>query len=183
MQISHQLAKCNATSIHTDFLKYISWLSNIYLTTWTVEGIKLHLSFPWNKCSGQPGACSSRLPLAQGPGKGPTTLDLMYATFPCISARDCLQDLNPWPHGHKATTLPLRQVSPSNKCRGSSQHVLAKVTTRNYHAGMHKMLSTTRLSWTLFWYFKKVTSACFTLPRWFFFSYFYDKINVETGKD
>jgi hypothetical protein len=25
----------------------------------------------------------------------------------------CFQDLYPWPHGHKATTLPLHQVSPS----------------------------------------------------------------------
>jgi hypothetical protein len=28
--------------------------------------------------------------LAQDPGKNPTTLGLMYAAFPCISARDCL---------------------------------------------------------------------------------------------
>jgi hypothetical protein len=26
---------------------------------------------------------------------------------------DCFQDLNPRPHGHKATALPLRQGSPS----------------------------------------------------------------------
>jgi hypothetical protein len=47
-------------------------------------------------------------PAQQGPGKG-----LMYAAFPWISARGCFQDLNPWPHGHKATALPLRQSSPS----------------------------------------------------------------------
>jgi hypothetical protein len=45
--------------------------------------------------------------------KGPTTLCLMYTAFLCISARDCFQDLNPWPHGHKATALPLRQGSTS----------------------------------------------------------------------
>ena len=28
-------------------------------------------------------------------GKGPTTFGLMYAAFPCISARGCFQDLNP----------------------------------------------------------------------------------------
>jgi hypothetical protein len=48
----------------------------------------------------------------QGSGKGPTTLDLMYAVFPFISARNCFQDLNPRPHGHKATALPLSQGSP-----------------------------------------------------------------------
>jgi hypothetical protein len=32
----------------------------------------------------------------------------MYTVFPCMSVRGCFQDLNPWPHGHKATTLPLR---------------------------------------------------------------------------
>jgi hypothetical protein len=37
----------------------------------------------------------------------------MYAVTPCISARDCFQDLNPLPHRHKATTLPLRQGAPS----------------------------------------------------------------------
>jgi hypothetical protein len=39
---------------------------------------------------GQPDACSSRLH-----GKSLITLGLMYAAFPCISARDCFQDLNP----------------------------------------------------------------------------------------
>jgi hypothetical protein len=29
-------------------------------------------------------------PLAHGPGKGPTTLGLMYAAFPCISAREAV---------------------------------------------------------------------------------------------
>jgi hypothetical protein len=33
----------------------------------------------------------------------------MYATFPCISTRGCFQDLNPWPHGHKATVLLLHK--------------------------------------------------------------------------
>ena len=54
-----------------------------------------------------------QLPLAQGLGKGPTTLGLLYAAFPYISVRGCFQDLNPWPHGHKAAALPLRQGSPS----------------------------------------------------------------------
>jgi hypothetical protein len=45
--------------------------------------------------------------------QGPTTLGLMYAAFPCISVRGCFHDLNPWPHGHKATVLLLRQGSPS----------------------------------------------------------------------
>jgi hypothetical protein len=37
----------------------------------------------------------------------------MYAVFSCISARGCLPDLNPWPHGHKAIALPLRRRPPS----------------------------------------------------------------------
>jgi hypothetical protein len=49
---------------------------------------------------GQPGARSSRLRW-QGPGKSPTTLGLVYTSFPCISAIGCFLDLNPWPHGHK----------------------------------------------------------------------------------
>jgi hypothetical protein len=35
-----------------------------------------------------------------------------YAAFPSISAKGYFQNLNPWPHGHKATALPLRQGSP-----------------------------------------------------------------------
>jgi hypothetical protein len=37
---------------------------------------------------------------------------LIYVAIPCISARGCFQNLNPWPHGHKAITLPLCQGSP-----------------------------------------------------------------------
>ena len=40
-------------------------------------------------------------PACVGSGEDPTTLGLMYAVFPCISARGCFQDLNPWPHGRK----------------------------------------------------------------------------------
>jgi hypothetical protein len=47
----------------------------------------------------QPGACSSRL--RKIPGKGSTNLSLMYTIFPCISARHCFHDLNPWPQVHK----------------------------------------------------------------------------------
>jgi hypothetical protein len=52
-------------------------------------------------------------PTCVGPGKGPTTLGLTYASFPCTSTRGYFHDLNPWPHGHKATVLLLRQGSPS----------------------------------------------------------------------
>jgi hypothetical protein len=44
-----------------------------------------------------------------GSGKGPTTLDLMYAAFPCISARGCFQDLNPltsWSQDNSFTAAP-----------------------------------------------------------------------------
>ena len=57
-----------------------------------------------------PSARSSRL---RGSGEGSYHLGLLYAAFPCISARGCFQDLNPWPHGHKAAALPLSQGSPS----------------------------------------------------------------------
>jgi hypothetical protein len=58
------------------------------------------------------------LPLAPGLGMGPATLGFMQAPFPCISARDCFQDLNPWLHGHKAKALLLRQPpTPSVKQR------------------------------------------------------------------
>jgi hypothetical protein len=67
------------------------------VTNWMI----LALNFSNNK-KGQSSAHSSDL---QGPGKDPTTLGLMYAIFPCISARCCFQDLIPWPHGHKATTF------------------------------------------------------------------------------
>ena len=52
-------------------------------------------------------------PACAGSGEGSDHLGLLYAAFPCISARGCFQDLNPWPHGHKAAALPLRQGSPS----------------------------------------------------------------------
>jgi hypothetical protein len=51
-------------------------------------------------------------------------LGLMYTAFPYISARGCFQDLNPWPHGHKATALTLRQGSPVHvapACAGSEE--------------------------------------------------------------
>lgn len=51
------------------------------------------------------------------PGKGPTTLGLLYAVFPCIFCKwvfPRLVHMTTWSVGHKATTLPLRQGSPSD---------------------------------------------------------------------
>jgi hypothetical protein len=38
-----------------------------------------------------------------GQEKDLTTLGIMYTTVPYISTRGCFQDLNPLPHGHKAS--------------------------------------------------------------------------------
>jgi hypothetical protein len=72
-------------------------------------------------------------------GEGPTTLDLMYAVFSCISVRNCFQDLNPWPHGHKATALPLRQGSPFRQrtkvCKISYATQGSYINSFNLHNG------------------------------------------------
>jgi len=68
----------------------------------------LHLSEVYIK-KGQPGA--TKLPLCAGSKEGLDHLGLLYAALPCF-ARGCFYDSNPWPPGHTATTLPLRQGSP-----------------------------------------------------------------------
>jgi hypothetical protein len=40
---------------------------------------------------------------------------MIIAAFPCISAIGYFQDLNSWPHGHKATALPLFANFPFTK--------------------------------------------------------------------
>jgi hypothetical protein len=52
-------------------------------------------------------------PACAGFGEGSDHFGLIYVAFPYISVRGCFQDLNLWPHGHKAATLPLRQGSSS----------------------------------------------------------------------
>jgi hypothetical protein len=57
-----------------------------------------------------------QLTIVQGLGKSPITLDLMYASFPYVSAKGCFQDLN---LGDSFTTAPglmiecLQQQQPS----------------------------------------------------------------------
>jgi hypothetical protein len=75
----------------------------------------------------------------------------MCAVFPCISARGCFQDLNPWPLGHKATTLLLCQGSPS---KGSPVH-LAPACARSGEWSNHFRSYVRRLS-LHFFFFEKV---------------------------
>lgn len=68
------------------------------------EKFKIHISK-----KGQPSASSS--PLAQGQGKGPTTLGLLYAYFPHIFAGDCFQDSSMCPHGTKFTFQSFKKIT------------------------------------------------------------------------
>jgi hypothetical protein len=64
---------------------------------------------------GQPGACSSRLSRVRG--RIQPLWVLCTPVFSCISTRGCFHNLNPLPHGHKATALLLRQGSQNTvKC-------------------------------------------------------------------
>jgi hypothetical protein len=65
-------------------------------------------------------------------GRVPTTLGLMYTTFPCISARGCFKDLNPWPQSqgltHTCETPLMEQITCKGQlhkamllCKGQAQ--------------------------------------------------------------